>query len=146
MDGANPMNPTGAAIAHIAALRTDLAQRTGCTEWDTAGIRAALIATEGEPADVSAAACLAAGDPKLRLPSAAAFRAHWPKNTTAPPRATYNVPCPDHPGEHDMPCPHPSQLTPEQRTQAIADLKAALATAPRYLRPEARRALAQEET
>lgn len=93
----------GAAIAHISSIRTDLAQRTGCTEWDNGGIRAALIATEGAPCDVSAAACLAAGDESLKYPSRQAFITHWPKNATAAPRASVDVECVDHPGEV-MPC------------------------------------------
>jgi hypothetical protein len=134
----------GAAIAHIASIRADQAQHTGCPEWDHGGIRAALIATEGAPADVSAAACLAAGDPKLQKPSAAAFRAHWPKNAKAQPRVSMNVPCVDHPA-HDMPCPHPSHggdMTPEQIAQLKAEALELAATNP-YIRPEVRRARAQ---
>jgi len=135
----------GAAIAHIASIRTELATRTGCQEWEQAGIRAALIATEGAPADVSAAACLAAGDPGLRLPSVNGFKAHWPKNASESPRTSHNVPCPDHPGEHDMPCPNPSTLTPEQVAQLAAEVKAALAAAPAYVPPAIVRAKNQEE-
>lgn len=127
----------GAAVAHIASIRTELAQRTGCTEWEHPGIRAALIATEGAPADVSAAACLAAGDPGLRLPSAAGFKAHWPKNATTTPRVSMNVPCPDHPTEHDMPCPVPPEpVTPD----VIANARAALANAPKYVPDAVKRA------
>ena len=92
----------GAAVAYLASIRSDLAQHTGCPEWDLPGIRAALIATQGSPADVGAAACLAAGDPTLRLPSEAGFRAHWPKNASETPRVSKDVPCPEH--RLSMPC------------------------------------------
>lgn len=118
----------GAAVAVIASLRTELARTTGCQEWDNPGIRTALIATEGAPADVLAAACLSAGDATLRLPSEAAFRAHWPKNASAPPRISYDVACPEH--SLTMPCRacaaavEADALTPEQIATKAAELRA----------------------
>lgn len=131
----------GAAVAHIASIRSELAQHTGCPEWDHGGIRAAFIATEGAPCDVSAAACLAAGDPGLRLPSAGGFKAHWPKNATAAPRVSLNQPCPEHP-DHDMPHDHGCDMTPEQTHAAMLACIAAAAAAriPNPTRPT----LAQE--
>lgn len=119
----------GAAIAHISSIRCDVAQRTGCPEWDNGGIRAALIATDGAPADVSAAACLAAGDPKLDYPSARGFAMHWPKNASAPPRVSHDVPCVDHPGQV-MPCPTckaADHMTPDEIAAAAALVKAEIA-------------------
>ena len=113
----------GAASAAIASIRTCTAQRTGCTTWDAAGIRAALIATEGAPGDVLAAAALAASDPGLKLPSANGFRAHWPKNATAEPRQRHTQPCPEHP-EHDMPHDHRGDMTPEQIAREAAKVRA----------------------
>lgn len=101
--------PSGALIAAIADIRTELAQRTGAVEWEAPGIRAALIATHGAPADVSAAACLAAGDKTLRFPSEAGFVQHWPRNASKGPDRSHNIPCPDHPSLHDMPCPNPPE-------------------------------------
>lgn len=118
----------GAAIAHIASIRTELAQHTGCPEWDAPGIRAALIATKGAPSDVSAAACLAAGDPTLRLPSPAGFVAHWPKNAKDAPPVSHNVPCVDHP-EHDMPCTHADHGGTFDPAEGLAIVRAALAAA-----------------
>ena len=124
----------GAAVAHIASIRTELAQRTGCVEWDLGGIRAALIATEGNPADVSAAACLAAGDPTLRLPSEGGFRNHWPKNASAPPRISMDVPCPEH--ALSMPCKacrdrdEANAISDEERARIAAEARAAIAAKP----------------
>jgi hypothetical protein len=124
----------GAAVAHIASIRTDTAQRTGCPEWDLPGIRAALIATEGAPADVSAAACLAAGDPGLRLPSEGGFRAHWPKNASAQPRVSMDVPCPEH--ALSMPCKAckdrdaANAIGDEDRARIAAEARAAIAAKP----------------
>jgi hypothetical protein len=129
----------GAAVAHIASIRTDTAQRTGCPEWDLPGIRAALIATEGAPADVSAAACLAAGDPGLRLPSEGGFRAHWPKNASAQPRVSMDVPCPEH--ALSMPCracrerDEANALTPEQIAENAAALRALIQPTRRQEKP-----------
>lgn len=125
MDGADPMKPTGAQIAAIADTRTQTAQHTGCSEWDNGGIRAALLATEGPPADVLAAACLAAGDPKLNYPSEQALRVHWPKNATTQPRVSNDVMCIDH-RDHVMPCTHRDHIgdmTPEQIAEAAAECK-----------------------
>lgn len=132
MDGAELMTlHLGAAVAHISSIRSDLAQRTGCTEWDNGGIRAALIATEGAPSDVSAAACLAAGDESLKYPSRAALITHWPKNATAPARASNAMPCPTHPG-HDEPCTHRDHLgdmSPEDIAAAAAECRRVAAQA-----------------
>ncbi len=125
------MNPTGAQIAALKDLRSEVAQRTGCPEWDTAGIRAALIATQGPSCDVSAAACLAAGDPSLRVPSERGFVSHWPKNATTGPSRSNNVPCVDHP-DHDMPClhrAHVGDMTREQISAAAAEIRAQLLAA-----------------
>jgi hypothetical protein len=150
MDGDEPMTlHLGAAVAHIASIRTELAQRTGCQEWEHAGIRAALIATEGAPADVSAAACLAAGDPGLRLPSEGGFRAHWPKNATAQPRVSMDVPCPEH--ALSEPCPackairEENALTPEEIAERARACREASAAKP-YIPPAVKRAQTIEET
>ena len=124
----------GAAVNVIHGIRTHHAQTTGCPTWDAAGIRAALIATEGQPGDVLAAAALAASDPGLRLPSPNGFRAHWPKNATAEPRQRYTQPCPEHP-EHDMPHDHGSNMTPEQIAAAARAARAGIA----HVKPAPRR-------
>jgi hypothetical protein len=66
----------GLAARLLAGIRTETARRTGCREWDPAGISAALIATEGPPGAVLAAAALAAETAALDKPSPAAFRNH----------------------------------------------------------------------
>ena len=80
-----------AAIATVKAHRDHLARtHANVQAWDAAGIRSMLIAGDGPPTDILAAALLTAGDASCRLPSAAALRTHWPVNaqTTAPaPRA-----------------------------------------------------------
>jgi hypothetical protein len=136
----------GLAVRLVVSVRSHAAQTHGCPEWEGPGVQAALIATEGAPGIVLAAALIAAEDATLRLPSAGAFRAHWPKNATAtPPPPSHNVPCPDHP-EHDMPCQHVvhrGDMTPEQIREHIALALTAAAANP-YVRPEVRRARAQE--
>ena len=127
----------GAAAAAIASIRTHTAQRAGCPQWDAAGIAKALQATQGPPGDVLAAAALAASDPKLRLPSEAGFRNHWPKNASAEPRVSYNVPCAEHP-DHDMPCKHPDHggdMTPEQIATAARQARAVI----EHVKPAPRR-------
>ena len=122
------MNASGSLIAWICELRTRTALRTGCPEWTKEGVRAALEKTQGPDDGVAAAACLAAGDPTLRLPSEAGFRSHWPKNASEGPRVRHNVPCVDHPG-HDMPCQHRDHggdMTPEQISAAAAEIRAQL--------------------
>ena len=131
----------GAAAAAVASIRTHTAQRTGCPQWDAAGIAKALQATQGAPGDVLAAAALAAADPKLRLPSESGFRNHWPKNASAEPRVSYNVPCPEHPG-HDMPCAECAArpaLTPDQIAANAAKVRA-LIKPTRPARPNAKEA------
>ena len=94
----------GLAARVIAGVRTSTASEHGCPTWDTPGIAAALTATGGDPGPALAAAALAASDPALRLPSAAAFRAHWPVNAaSAPPAPPNRTPCHEHPAE-DAPC------------------------------------------
>ena len=125
------MKPTGAQIAAIADIRTHTAQHAGCSEWDNGGIRAALLATEGAPGDVIAAAALAAGDPKLNYPSEQALRVHWPKNATTQPRVSNDVRCDIH-DDHVMPCTHRDHLgdmTPEQIAEAAAECRRAAAQA-----------------
>lgn len=138
----------GAAIAAISSIRTDLAQRTGCPEWDNGGIRAALIATEGAPADVMAAACLAAGDRSLQYPSERALRMHWPKNASAAPRVSHDVTCPEHP-QHVHPCPDctgaRTRQSPEEVAAGAAVVRSALAVAPTYRSPAARAAARNQE-
>lgn len=129
----------GAAVNVIAAIRTHAAQANGCPEWDTPGIRAALAATEGPPGAVLAAACLAAEDPALAKPSAAAFRKHWPVNATAtPPRAPQLDLCPDHgqPRRDCQPCADERgpDLTPEQVAENAAQLRALIADKQRQVR------------
>lgn len=118
----------GLAARVITGIRTVTAQHTGCVEWETPGVAAALRSTEGPPGAVLAAAALAAEDASLRFPTEAGFRAHWPKNASAPPKANHNVPCVDHP-THDMPCTHPDHagdMTPEQIAEAAAAARAAV--------------------
>ena len=94
----------GLAARVIAGVRTSTASEHGCRAWDTPGIAAALAATGGDPGPALAAAALAASDPALRLPTAAAFRAHWPVNAaSAPPAPPNRTPCHEHPAE-DAPC------------------------------------------
>ena len=114
----------GLAARVIAGVRARTASEHGCPTWDTPGIAAALTATGGDPGPALAAAALAASDPALRLPSAAAFRAHWPERdgtTTAPP-TSHNTPCPDHP-EQVMPC---QQCRAENPPASPETVKAAL--------------------
>lgn len=121
----------GLAVRVVCGVRSHAAQTHGCPEWDGHGVQKALTGCEGAPGIVLAAALLAAEDPGLRLPSANAFRAHWPKNAAAgPPPPSHNVPCPEHPTEHDMPCPVPADpLTPEQREEIGREWRMALAAA-----------------
>lgn len=113
----------GLAARVIANVRARTASEHGCPPWDTAGIAAALIATGGTPGETLAAAALAASDPALRLPSAAAFRAHWPVNAAAAPPAPPNrTPCHEHPGQ-DAPCP---QCRAENPPASPETVKAAL--------------------
>ena len=126
----------GLAVRLVVNVRSHAAQTHGCQEWEGHGVQAALIATEGAPGIVLAAALIAAEDATLRLPSAGAFRAHWPKNATAaPPPPSHNVPCPDHPLEHDMPCPVPPSITPQRAAELAAEVRAAIAAAPPYVSP-----------
>ena len=94
----------GLAARVVAGIRSEVARRTGCKEWDTAGIAKALRETEGSPGDVLAAACLAAEDHKLERPSAAGFRICWPVNEVTQPKVSHDIPCPEHTGQ-TMPCP-----------------------------------------
>ena len=120
----------GLAARLIVGIRTQTAQRTGCPEWDTAGIAAALRATDGPPGAVLASAALAAEDPTLKLPSAAGFKAHWPKNASAPARIPNDVPCPEH--RLSMPCracrdrDDANALTPEQIAEAARLVRLAI--------------------
>lgn len=113
----------GLAARVIAGVRTRTASEHGCPTWDTPGVAAALTATGGDPGMVLAAAALAASDPALRLPSAAAFRAHWPVNApTGPPAPPNRVRCHEHP-EQVMPC---QQCRTENPPASPETVKAAL--------------------
>lgn len=92
----------GLAARLIAGLRANTPE---ASQWDTAGIAAALREVGGTPGAAFAAAALAAEDTSLVKPSAAAFRNHWPQNTgVAGPSVSCNVHCPEHPlSVH--PCP-----------------------------------------
>ena len=83
----------------------------------------------GDPGPALAAAALAASDPALRLPSAAAFRAHWPVNApTGPPAPPNRVRCHEHPAE-DAPCRlcrARNVSAPETIAHALAAARAAL--------------------
>ena len=92
----------GLTVRVIAGIRTDTATRTGCPEWDGPGIRKALIATDGPPAAVIAAACIAAGDPTLDKPSAAAFTARWHSKAETPAPPPPPVVCPTHAIQHSV--------------------------------------------
>ena len=120
----------GASAAAIAAIRTRTAQRTGCPEWDPAGIAHALTATEGTPGSVLAAAALAAEDPALNKPSPRGFTNHWPVNATSSRPNSHGTPCPDHP-EHNFPCPACKNERPDPQVTAagIATVRAAMAEA-----------------
>lgn len=138
MDGGSPMIlDLGLAVRVVVSVRSHTAQSHGCPEWEGPGVQAALIATEGAPGVVLAAALLAASDPALEKPSANAIRMHWPKNAgLAPPRQSMNVRCVDHP-DHDMPCKHRAHdgdMTPEQIAEN-ARLCLAEAAAARTPRP-----------
>jgi hypothetical protein len=92
----------GLAARVVAGIR---AATPGATEWDTAGVAAALREVGGTPGAALAAAALAAEDRALSKPSAAALRNHWPKNTgVEQPRVSHNVRCAEHP-LNVMPCP-----------------------------------------
>lgn len=143
------MNPTGAQVAAVRDARTQTAEHTGCPEWQNAGIRAALISTQGPPADVMAAAMLAAGDASLRLPSETGFLQHWPRNASAERRRSMFTPCADHKEHPAVGCPsckaERDAMTEEQRLAAIAEAHAILAaTATPYVPPAVARARAQE--
>lgn len=104
MDGAGPMIlDVGLAVRVVTGIRTHTALGTGCLEWEAEGVRAALIGTEGSPGAVLAAACLAAEDSSLRLPSPKAFRRHWPANAaTTAPTVRQTLECSVH--REDLPC------------------------------------------
>jgi hypothetical protein len=143
------MNPTGAQVAAIRDTRTQTAEHTGCPEWQLAGIRAALLATQGAPADVMSAAMLAAGDASLRVPSEPGFLGHWPRNASAERRRSAFTPCADHKEHPAGGCPacraERAAMTEEQRLAAIAEAHQILAaTTSQYVPPAVARALAQE--
>ena len=125
----------GLAARLLAGIRTHTAQRTGCPEWDTPGIAKALIATEGPPGAVLAAAALAAEDATLRAPSAAAFKAHWPTKASAPPRVSNNIPCPEHTGQ-TMPCPKCRDTVRPPTPDELAEIREAYQAKVRELREE----------
>jgi hypothetical protein len=133
MDGGKPMIlDLGLASRVVVGVRSHTAQRTGCPEWDTAGVSAALKAADGSPGSVLAAMLLAAEDGSLTKPSLSAIRSHWPRNATGTgPSVSHNVPCVDHP-DNDMPCQHADHrgdMTPEQIAEAARMVRAALAAA-----------------
>ena len=116
MDGGKPMTlDLGLAARVVAGIRT----RTPSAEpWDSAGIAAALSDLGGTPGAALAAACLAAEDPALRRPSAAAFRLRWPVNAvTTAPGARHSIPCDRHP-DQSLPCPTCNR---EAERDAISD-------------------------
>ncbi len=117
----------GLAVRVITGVRTHTAMSSGCLEWEAEGVRAALIKTEGSPGAVLAAACLAAEDASLRLPSPNAFANHWPVNasTTAPTHRQI-LECPEH--RQSLPCGPCKEvagpeLTPQQRADAAAECR-----------------------
>ncbi len=125
------VNP-GAAVNLIAAVRAHTAQRTGCPEWDAAGIRAMLTGSEGSPGSVLAAALIAAEDASLAKPSPAALRNHWPVNApSTPPRVAQLDLCPEHgnPRRDCLDCRRENgpDLTPEQIAANVAALRSQVA-------------------
>lgn len=123
----------GLAARLIAGIRTETARHSGCREWDTPGIAKALQATEGPPGAVLAAAALAAEDANLRAPSAAAFKAHWPVQASAPPKASHDIPCPEHIGER-MPCRRCTEGTRPPRPEELAAMRQTAKEAAEYHR------------
>ncbi len=126
----------GAAVNLIVAVRTHTAQRTGCPEWDPAGIRAMLTGSEGSPGSVLAAALIAAEDAALSKPSPAALRNHWPVNAKSePPRPRNLDRCPEHgnPRTDCLDCRRESgpDLTPEEIRANAAALRTQIAQAGR---------------
>ena len=117
-----------AAIATVKAHRDHLARTNSQVQaWDAAGIRAALIAGDGPPTDVLAAALLMAGDPSCRLPSPSALRTHWPVNAQSSTPAPRNDDlCPDH-GHDRATCADCSRAREADaaRPETIAAAKAA---------------------
>jgi hypothetical protein len=119
-------------------------------DWDHPGIVAAIVKAidKGGPFDIAHALVTLAEDDQLRSPGLLASDGrHWLRRDGKPtgPRLSNNVPCPDHP-EQDMPCQHVvhrGDMTPEQIREHIALALTAAAANP-YVRPEVRRARAQE--
>lgn len=96
-----------ALAAFIATLRPD---------WQQPGIIKALsdARTMGTAGELARAAIACAESAKVRTPAVIARTGeHWslsrPLGTRIPPRRR---PCPDHPDEDDMSCPHHSIATP----------------------------------
>lgn len=117
----------GLAVRVITGIRTHTAMSNGCPEWEAEGVRAALIGCEGTPGAVLAAACLAAEDASLRLPSVNAFRNHWPVNAkTDAPARRHSLDCPEH--HEPVPCQTCKaeagpELAPEQIAAAAAETR-----------------------
>ena len=129
----------GAAVNVVQAIRAHTAQRTGCPEWDPAGIRAMLTGSEGSPGSVLAAALIAAEDTNLAKPSPAALRNHWPVNApSTPPRVPQLDLCPEHgnPRPDCLDCRRDAgpDLTPEQITTTAQAIHAQIADTQRRVR------------
>lgn len=125
MDGGNPMTlDAGLAARLIAGLR---ANTPNATQWDTAGIAAALREVGGTPGAAFAAAALAAEDASLTKPSAVAFRNHWPQNVgVAGPHISHDMPCPEHPTQVH-PCPTCKAEKPPLSAEGLSELRSAIA-------------------
>ena len=129
----------GAAVNVVVVVRAHTAQRTGCPEWDAAGIRAMLTGSEGSPGSVLAAALIAAEDASLSKPSPAALRNHWPVNApSSPPRVPQLDLCPEHgnPRRDCLDCRRDAgpDLTPEQIAANAQALRAQIADTQRRVR------------
>ena len=115
----------GAAVNAIASIRTATAQTTGCPEWDPPGIRRAIIEAGGTPGQALAAAAIAAEDPTLKYPTAAALRTRWhTKATTPPPPPRQLDHCPAHPGHDRQTCqPCITERGPDITPQQLAEIR-----------------------
>lgn len=130
--------------ATAVAIATAASQVRG--DWDHPGILAALRveADKGTSAeDVFVAIANLCANPEARTPGLLNKPGSW---WTKPAgrivrRGDHNVPCPDHPTEHDMPCPVPPEpVDPD----VIANVRAALNAAPKYVPDAVKRAQALE--
>ena len=126
------MKLTQAAAIALATAATQVRP-----EWQHAGILAALKVEADKGAhveDVFVALARVCRNRDARTPGFLNTPGpHWDRNdgTRVERRGDHNVPCPDHPDEHDMPCPVPAEpVDPAVVASLAAQARAALAARP----------------